>query len=422
MSAVYKEYWQRESEKDVFIKCFLFLLNPILGLAASLFRLKTKSSLVVIFLFSIVFGLSFSVPRGNQYNFGLDGSAYRQRFEESVGQSKQSFVNEFRSYVSFEGKPDFYSDAVYYLVTRVSDNYHFFFMVAAVVYAFFMLGALKIFVGDENFKPTLSGFILLYLFTASQIFNINAFRFFTALWVAVYALLEIFICRKEKYWILLFLTPFFHGSFFILYPISCLYLLFGKRIKFLSILLVASVLFSSFSVQLVDFALSLMPDSLAGKYIAYINEDYMYEINQAGNSGAQARRFIEFCMRMYFNFMLLYAAWNYKRRIEGTTCDRLLRFSLILMSVVNFTFVIPSLGVRFLTMTFPFIAYIWTVCFNEQRYLKYVYILSAVIAITLLFPFQLLKFPCYHYYSMVLPSEFYYTSPVYMAFKYLIFN
>ena len=133
------------------------------------------------------------------------------------------------------------------------------------------------------------------------------------------------------------------------------------------------------------------------------------------------KRFLELCCRTYINIMVLVMSSNYAHCIKGTKCEKMFRFLLVIMSFVNFTMMIPSLGSRFLMLALPFIAYIWLVCFSEKKFRKYVYILGAMFLLLIPMPMQIMQFPCLMYYQKVLEPEFYLTSPFYLFFKYTIF-
>lgn len=413
--------WWRENEKDVFCKVITFIVNPLLGFFCSLRRLNTKSSFYIIALFSLTFGIAFSTPGRRTDSFMLDAADYRADFENYTNRGTQYFLWQLESYVAFSGKSDFYGDTVNFLVSRVTDNYHILFFVLAFVFTFFSLKSLKLFVQEDNFKSSLSCFILLYLFLSNQIFNIDMYRFYTALAVAVYSILSYFVKRDCKYLLCLILAAFMHGTFFILVPLSLIYIFFGRYVRFWSVCVVVCFFISSISIELFNSFIPFLPTSLADKYDGYLSAMYVYKINEAGNENMMLKRLLELCCRTYINIMVLVMSSNYAHCIKGTKCEKMFRFLLVIMSFVNFTMMIPSLGSRFLMLALPFIAYVWLVCFSEKKFRKYVYILGAMFLLLIPMPMQIMQFPCLMYYQKVLEPEFYLTSPFYLFFKYTIF-
>ncbi len=62
--------WLIETKKGIVIKYVLFIISPFIAFVFSLGTLKTKSSFVVIYLFFVFLGLSYTVPNNrNVLNF-----------------------------------------------------------------------------------------------------------------------------------------------------------------------------------------------------------------------------------------------------------------------------------------------------------------------------------------------------------------
>lgn len=414
--------WYKERAEDVFCKFVLFLINPLLGLMYALLRLKTKSSFIIIALFSLVFAISFTVPEGRTETFTLDSAEYRSRFEQYVGKSTQYYLWQLKDYISLEGKSDFYSDTINFVVSRSTNNYRVLFLVVAIVFIFFSLKSLKLFVLENNYKTSLSCLILLYLFLTSQIFNINAYRFYTALAITVYSVLSYFVKNDKAYLLILLVTPFFHGSFLVLLPLLIAYFLFGRYIKFWSVCAIVCFFISSISIELFNSVIPFLPSSLAEKYDGYVSAMYVYEINEGGSGNMWLKRLLELCCRSYFNIMLVVMILHYRDYIERSKCVQAFRFLLVVMSFANFTMMVPSLGSRFIMLALPFIAYIWLVCFSEKRFRKYIYMLGIMFVLLAPIPVQIMQLPCLMHYFKVLEPDFFLASPIYLVFKYLVFS
>lgn len=201
--------WQKENDLDKAIKLILFLISPFLAFVYSLRRMKTKSSYVVFFLFAVFFGMAFTI----NLNSGFDSIRYVEQFEEYQHVTHLEFMNDFAGFLNFdEGKKDFYFDTVAFYTSRFTDNYHFLFMFFSIVFAFFMLKSFRFLTAEKKFNLSLASFILAYWFVNNDIFNINGVRFWTAAWIGIYAIFQIFQRNDKRYWLLVLVTPFFHGS------------------------------------------------------------------------------------------------------------------------------------------------------------------------------------------------------------------
>ncbi len=75
--------------------------------------------------------------------------------------------------------------------------------------------------------------------------------------------------------------------------------------------------------------------------------------------------------------MLLLINRERSKIIEPST-KRLLAFTVIVVSFANFVMPIPSLGKRFMILSYPLIAYLWLDVFGTHRYKNYLYMIPIV--------------------------------------------
>ena len=73
---------------------------------------------------------------------------------------------------------------------------------------------------------------------------------------------------------------------------------------------------------------------------------------------------------------------------------------------------VPSLGNRFIQLSYPIIAYIWLVIFKDEKYNRFILFLPLV------FMWDIQK--VLSYYFQVLDFWFYFSSPIYLIYKYII--
>ena len=127
---------------------FNFLFSPVLGIIDAFKNLKSSQARKVLFLFCLCFGFCFSV--GTQRTKGSsDGISMRIEFEQNKNISDEQFGNYISEYFKFDtGAQDIYIVTISYLVGKISDNYHFFFLALAFVFAFFQLKCLRYFVKE----------------------------------------------------------------------------------------------------------------------------------------------------------------------------------------------------------------------------------------------------------------------------------
>ncbi|WP_449387656.1 EpsG family protein [Chryseobacterium lineare] len=404
--------WQKENNEDKVIKIILFLVSPILAFLFSLRTLKTKSSFIIIFLFSVFFGLSFSVDKGKNSNDSIDGSTYREKFEHYRFVTDSKFYKDLIEYFTFEkGKQDYYFDTVAFYVSRFTSNYHIMFMVFAIVFTFFALKSLKFFIAEKNYSTSLACFILLYLFMINQIFNINGVRFWTAGWIGVYSIFQIFRNGKYQYFLLLLCAPFFHGAFWVFLGVSVI-AYFGKNFyKLWTILFFVSFLVSNISLDLVRNYIDLFPTFIVKMAESYTDESYIQGKASGGTGFYWIAATFDFLTRVYMNFLVYLFIKNSKEIIDNAKTKYLFSFLLVLMVFVNFTMAIPSLGGRYMLLSYPIIAYIWLVNFKGRKYNKVVYAMPVIFSFSFYVQAVL--------YMKVLEPVFYFSNPIYLLYLYL---
>lgn len=414
--------WLKENRLDILVKGIAFLISPVLGFFAALPRLNTRSSFILMILASMVMGLAMDVPEYRTEEEDYDAIVYRQRFEDMTYYDSQDFSIIFQEYAEFDGATDFYDMLICYIVSRFTENYHIYFMVIFMIYAFFMMKALRYLVSDERFRFSIACVVLVFLFTASQIFYASVVRFFTAYWITVYALFRIFADNEKKAIWWLVVTPFVHASYFILLPVFGIYFLVRNKNTWAVAFVIVSFLFSTVAVKVFSFFILHLPESLGGHYSSYLNEWYIHEINESGTGLKWVVRLMELVVRLSVNALALFFAWRYNTDIRDSKCRSLYFLMMSFLAFVNFTFMIPSVGSRYVMFLFPLFAYIWLVCIDgEIRWRKYLYLFSSIyFFFFFVLPWSIYLLPSLRVYGTLWNADVLYQSPVYLVFKYLV--
>lgn len=404
--------WQRENQTDKAIKVILFLISPFFSFLYSLRRMNTRSSYVVFFLFAVFFGMAFAVDNYRAEGT-FDGVSYRIQFEEYVFKSSWDYFDGLEGFLKFdEGKKDYYYDTVAYFVSRVTDNYHVMFMVFAMIFAYFMLKCLRFLTSEEKFNYSIAALILAYLFTTNQIFNINGVRMWTAAWVGVYALFQIFRNGNKKYFLLLFITPFFHGSFWIFIAVTIMGYFLMRFNKVWVTLFFVSFFVGSIALELLQDISDELPVFMQLMISSYTDADYVELRTGPGTGFWWVGRLSATAVRLYMNIMVYLFIKN-SQMIKANPKTRILfMFLLVYMTFVNFTMPVPSLGGRYMRLAYPLIAYIWLVNFKDVKYQKYLYAMP--------FVFWFSIYGQINQYLAVLDKSFFISSPFVLVYKYLI--
>lgn len=403
-------FWSKEFPEDRKIKAIVFLISPFLSFLYALRRMNTRSSYVVFFLFALCFGMAFTIGT-NRGSRGLDSSFYRSYFEENQNITYDDFLQSFNSYLTFkEAKKDFYFDTIAFGVSRLTDNYHVLFLVFAAIFATFQLKTLRFFTSHPNFKFSTLCLLLAFLFTYNQIFNINGVRFWTAAWIGVYAVFKIFLKEDKRYFLLVLFTPFFHGAFSVFVAFVILAYFTRKFEKTWIVLFFVSFAFSSFVVELVKNIGQFLPPFLAKLVNSYTSES-MLSKGEQGTGFYWVTEMFDFIRQIYINLLIVFLIK--KRHLIILKPEKnLLAFLIVWMALSNFLMPVPSLGIRYMVMSYPFIAYI-LLAIPKDKMCKYlIYFMP--------FAFFVNIYNLFVNYSTVLDPFFIVSSPFLLIYRYLL--
>lgn len=405
--------WQKEKIQDLTLKVILFLISPFIAFLYSLKRIKTRSSYAVFFLASIFFGMAFTVASGrSDSSIGYDGEAYRQKFDFYQFVSSWEFFEGLKKFLTFDdGKKDYYFDTVAFYVSRITDNYHVMFMVFAMVFAYFALKSFKFLTSEDKFNASLSSFILAYFFMSNQIFNINGMRFWTAAWIATYCIFQIYRNGNNKYFLLALTTPFFHGSYWIFIGVLLIARFFRRFENIWTYFFFISFFISSFSVEIIQLIQPYLPTFLSRSVDSYTNFEYI-ELRQSW-SGFGFIPLIFSKIKLAYLGVMVFLFYKHSSEIKKNPKTKdLYLFLLVWVSIFNFLMFVPSLGGRFIVLSYPIMAYIWLVSFKGVRYNLF------LIFFPLAFFWEV--FTQALRYKNVTSLDFYISSPFYLIYKYLL--
>lgn len=412
--------WEQENKYDVIIKSVGFVISPLLGVPASLYRVNTRSSFVVLFLSMLTFGLALNTPDIATETFRYDAVSYRQMFESYATYTFEDIKTECANYVgNFIGN-DIFLQLLMFLVSRFTSNYHLFYMIVAMAFAFFYLGSLRYLVTDRSYTFSLSSVLLLFVFTLPAFpSHLSVLRWFMGCLVAIYAIFHIFISGNKWYYLLLAATCTIHGSFIILTLIMAGALVLSKYTKLEPILLGVSLVLPPVMIKL---ATIVVPIIFGTRFSLYINPEYIQQVNNGGSGLIWLERLICFILLLFNTLACLLFSIKYTTNIKSTKAEPIYHILIAAVIFVNSTILIPSVGSRFILMTYPFMAYIFLTCFNEEKFRNIIYVYSGFIMLCIMTFNRFYMLPCLKDYFKLWEPEFYVTSPLYSVYKYLIMS
>lgn len=403
-------------------KCIAFLISPVIGMFAALPSLHTKASRLLLGCCFVVLGFSMVIPEYENEDFNFDSVRYRQMFEDVADNPNLTFALVFVNYLINGDSEDLLAPILFYFVGKCTYNYHILFGVIAVIFSFFMIKTLRYFVDEPNYNFSILCLVLLFLFTSNQILNINAFRFYIAMWVVMYGVFKVYIDHKKWFLILIALSPMIHASCLVLYPIFLLAWILRNHAKLLYSGVVICLLLSPLIFALIEVFVQLLPENLSSHFESYLDPEYIHHINKGGSGMIWIVRIFETSVLLLINAIVYFFARHYTDSIALSKCKNLYILLLVITAFTNITILVPSLGSRYIMYTLPLIAYIFLVCFaGNRKYNIWAYTVGgAFIAFFLFLPWNIYQIPCLRFYTKLWDADVLYQSPIILFFKYVI--
>lgn len=364
-----------DRQKKNKILLLLFFIHPFVSFLLSLITLKNRNTFRVIMLFFVLFGYTFIA-----HNESADSYRYIEDFNRYKYTTTKNYLTDISDYFTFDSSiKDIYDITTYYLVSRITNNYHVLMALWAFVFSFFFLKAFRFLVFRPEWNNTLLVAIITFLFFFSNpITNINGVRFWTASWIAVFTIFEIVINKNHRYFLLAFITPLVHISFTSFVIVLLLYLFIIKYEKLLVVVYIISFFVGSISLELFkDYSANLPP--IFQNLIWSYTESWMAIERMKGiDQPLYAEIFNK--LPMYFmNFLLFVFIIKSNIVRQKTEAYSVYLFLMVWMSFVNFTIAIPSFGGRFIALSVPLIMYLSLLMLKQISVLRYAFFIAPFI-------------------------------------------
>ena len=349
--------------RSVGAKILFFIIWPFGAFLLSLKNLKSKASLIVFFLFCVLFGFTF-LPQ----NESADSYRYAEDFKELHNNySWFEYSNDLNEYSKFDSKiKDIYVITCSYIVIAVSGNYHLFMALFAFVFAYFYLKSFSFLVNRSEFQISIFCYLLAFLFTFSNpIFNINGVRFWTASWIAVYVLFQILVNKNYRYLLLAIITPLIHISFIIYLIIIIIYFLLKKFEKAWFILFFISFFLTNIILLNISNLSGYLPKTIQNILFYYTDASFLSgKVDEISSLPFYARA-LNSLPYYYLNGIMIIFIFNFKKIKQNVNTNLIFIFLLIWMSFVNMTWGIPSVGNRFIALAIPIISYLIVISYKQ---------------------------------------------------------
>ncbi|WP_339816148.1 EpsG family protein [uncultured Imperialibacter sp.] len=324
----------------------IFLISPIISMIFALRYKDVPWAKNIFWLYCIFFGYTMVIPSDQ-----VDANRYVQWMLE-LSSADMGFWDFVTQLVKFEQYSDFVQPLLTYLVAKVSTDSRVLYAVFSIFFGFFYSRNIWIILRDVGVEKTVIGWgLFVTFFLTVPIWNVNAFRFNTAMHVFLFGVLNVFVYRKSyKGVFFMFFSALIHFSLIAPLLIFLFYRLFGDRIQLFFLLYLVTSVISTVDLSFISGLRPNLPAAISQKLISYSSADW---IAQRESLTMRLNWYV-----YYYNdfvklvvFLLFSSAFYWQRKLteESGNLKSVFSFSLLFYSMVNLMVYLPE-GSRFLML------------------------------------------------------------------------
>lgn len=331
----------------------LFVFCPFASLVLAINKYDLKESKKIVYLFLILFGLTFVL--GDK---GYDSFEIAKELSNYPDISFRQFLSSFGDLYKNRNSMDIVQQCILFLVSRITLDHRLLFGVFAAIFGYFYLKSVNAMYDeyrkDRNINTLF--FFIFFVFALNPISNINGFRFWTASWVFFWGTYNVIQNKQMKYILVSLLAILFHFSFIFPCLLLLAYLLLGNRNTLYFILLIMSFFLSDIVLTIFPQIGDILGEGFASKISGYTSESRFTIVEE---SRIYAQENFAWYMILpgivnfyYFLFAIIYLYIKNKNVLTKKMQD-IFSFTILLVAGVNFVSFVPSMG-RFTILFYMF--------------------------------------------------------------------
>ncbi len=364
--------WLKENDKAKQGKYILYFLWPFGAWVYSLKEPRSKSTYVVFFLFSVLL-LWHMAPAGVSGDYH-DFLGVLDEFN-SIDLTTSEFVDEVIAFFTFSDNApkELYGDFLTWFTKLFTNNYHFFFLLAAIPVALFQLKSLRLVTSDDCFQPGFYAIVsLMLMILPRDMISVQNPRFTTGFWLFVCCALYLFNSKKIKikYLFPLLLLPVFHSGMWLATIMVVFFLIIPKNIRVLEILAIGSIPFVFIDPEIMpSYDLGFLPSKLASWVDTYTSDEaYANLVMHEGKAGFYfVGQVISIGTKVLYIIMAVQVIRNKQTLISRENGYAFYPFFLLTFFIVNMIQFVPELGSRYYGVLRIFTFFIWYKTFHFSR-------------------------------------------------------
>lgn len=382
--------WPWQEHNHMFLtRILFFIIWPFGAWVSALFNCNKRSSFVIFFLFDLLL-LWHMAPTG--YNSGYhDFLGIMERFQTN-NVSFSSLIYNIQEFIKFsdEAPKEIYEDILTWLTKIfIANNYHFYFLLAAIPVAYCQLNVLHRIIADSRSKMCYALIVVLILLVIPRdIIGTQNPRFTTGFWVCAMSSIAFFSDNHRlRYVILVLLSPIFHSA---MWPFVVLFLcgiLLQKVELPLEIAAYISIPLMFFDADLfTNINLDFLPSGLSNWATRYMSDEYYSRLIVGGTKSGfwwvdPLFKIPQKLIYIYMTLKLIKEKIVVKQNAESANTYS---FYLLVFAFVNLIQFVPELGNRYWGFLRVICVFVWFKAF----YPRYNNVLWLLLATTSWYIFQ----------------------------------
>lgn len=267
------------------------------------------------------------------------------------------------------GGVDFYRDVVAFIVSRFTNSGSLLMMTFSFIYGFVVIKSLDFFTHQLNKKATLLAIILiLCFFEVLGIRTITGVRFATAAFVFYIGARWILesISRPKGY-IIASLSLLIHFSFVLPFFVLIIYNVTNIKRIYLIILLLLSLVVRFSTFDLTNIYSSLIDNTIYSQRMSTYTDENVISNTVEGLQLTVWYVSERINILVYFSYIAILLLMLNQKYISDNSTEKIANYSLLLLSLVNFSAFIPNLNER---LSIIYLLFLITYVFN-------IYVLNA---------------------------------------------
>jgi hypothetical protein len=326
----------------------LYLLSPFIAALIAIKQFHRPVQRKLLIGFSVFFAFVMVMSRE-----GMDGYRHAKAFIEFAQNPWQEYGWALERFSRLEsGGLDLYLPTVKLLVGIFTDDPRWFFALNGLVFGFFYVKTIGLIFDEfggikKNLHAKLFFFLLIIMISIN---HIHFVRFWTAAWVYLYCVMQLFIYERKRYLWLSAFAILIHFSYAL--PVSILFLYFfiaGNN--YLLLLSMVALFFASQTyLETALGAAADLGEGLQHKVSAYTNEEYLRIRAEGVQQNNWYARWRGSLLHYYLYFTMAYLLFLAKYQTDAVQ-RKILGLALLIFSVSILASEVWSIG-RFSKIAF----------------------------------------------------------------------